>query len=125
MAWSYDGDPSASDLALVRYRIGDTSETGLATLTDEEIAFELDAAGSADAAVLPALDARLRLARNLVSSSSGTERVEAQQLWRQLQALRADLVADGYADPRATAGGGLSVLRQLIHPADADAVEPV
>ena len=41
MSFSYSGDPSASNLDEVRYRLGDTDSTN-PLLTDEEIQFQID-----------------------------------------------------------------------------------
>lgn len=41
MSFSYSGDPAASDLDEVRYRLGDTDSSN-PLLTDEEIQFQID-----------------------------------------------------------------------------------
>lgn len=49
MAWTYSGDPSQSDLDMVRWLVGDTDKTDQLAL-DEEIDAALDRYGSPDRA---------------------------------------------------------------------------
>ena len=55
MTFTYDGDPSATDVEFVRFYLQDTVSTA-AIFTDEEISFEISEAGSKKAACVSLID---------------------------------------------------------------------
>jgi hypothetical protein len=96
VAFTYNLDTDAGQL---RFIIGDTTELGQCVLTDEEVDFLLTRYGSVNAAVIPAVDARIAKASTAVDYQSGAEEEKRAALMAQLRTLRRDLVAQGYPVP--------------------------
>jgi len=97
MSWTYSGDPSASDLDMVRWLIGDTDERNQEQ-SDEEITAALTMGSSVIGAAVLALDALIARYSHLVDyawsgdlSESGSQRVP------QLRRRRTDLLSGVYS----------------------------
>lgn len=86
MSWSYSGDPSSSDLDLVRFLIGDT-DTNDQQVTDEEINYMLGIYGSPYAAAYNlCVNLMAKYARQ-VDYTIGPESVKASQRYKNYQSL--------------------------------------
>jgi len=103
MAWSYSGDPSASDLDEVRWWIGDT-DTDEQQLSDAEINFAIDTTGNnkrAAAWCARALKAKYSREVNIRTGAAGEFRIDLAGLARAYGEL-ADYLewsVDAYAAP--------------------------
>lgn len=98
-------DPSqlaTSAIYRVRRMIGDVPPVMM--LDDDEIAYELVMRGGDAAwadAVIPCLDVMIARSSSQVNMSAGAVREDAGARAAGLRRLRAELVSDGYTDPRA------------------------
>lgn len=93
MAWSYSGDPSTSDLDLVRFLCGDTEED-MPLLTNEEITYLLSTKGSPQKAAQSCCERILAKLAREVDYTIGPERVEASQRLANYKELLKTLKAD-------------------------------
>lgn len=94
MAWSYSGDPKASDLDKVRFTIGDTDEQA-PLLSDEEIQYLLEIVG--DDTLKASIKAVNRIIAKLareVDYSIGPESVKVSQRLKNYRALLRELKND-------------------------------
>lgn len=97
MSWSYSGDPSASDLDMVRWLIGDTDERNQEQ-SDEEIAAALTMGSTVIGAAVLALDALIARYSHLVDYAwSGDLSESASQRVPQLRQRRTDLLSGVYS----------------------------
>lgn len=97
MSWSYSGDPSASDLDMVRWLIGDTDERNQEQ-SDEEIAAALTMGSTVIGAAVLALDALIARYSHLVDYAwSGDYSESASQRVDQLRRRRTDLLSGTYS----------------------------
>jgi len=95
VSWSYSGDPSASDLDMVRWLMGDTDENHQ-EVSNEEIDAALGMAASTTGAAVLVLDALIARYSFQVDYSWGGEFQEsASQRVEQLRKRRAELAAGG------------------------------
>ena len=80
MAFTYSGNPAANPIDLLRFLVGDTV-AGVALLGDQEILYLIATHGTAQAAVIPALRAMLRLC--LHDTIVGADGITKDLRWRQ------------------------------------------
>jgi len=120
--WTYDGDPTASDTAAVRFAVGDTDTTDQ-LLSDEEIAYLLTEYGTVTAAAVSACEALAAKFARQVDRQVGNLRLSSSQRAAQFRELaatlrrRAALTATPYA-------GGLTYTDKDARAADTDRVKP-
>ena len=132
MAWNYSGDPSASDLDWVRFRIGDTLPDD-PQLTDAEINALLTQYGGTLSAAYEAAKRLAALYSRRVDTSVGDSRSEslsqrqaaykalADELEREVAIFGGGGSGGGGGGIRAT---GLSLTRRATVRADTDRVQP-
>lgn len=126
MAWNYSGNPSASDLDWVRFRIGDTLSDDQ-QLSDEEINSLLTQYGTALKAAYEAAKRLKALYARRVDNSVGDSRSESLS---QRQAHYTELAAEIELEINETdAGGGVritgaSLARRKTVREDTDRVQP-
>lgn len=125
MSWTYDGDPSASALAYVRFLIGDTDTTDQ-QLTDEEINYILSI--NSDNAWQSAIQCAQTLGakyQRRADSQVGDLRISASQIakgyWDMAKRLQSDPVAAAGVAPYA---GGISVADKDANRQETDRVPP-
>lgn len=122
MTFTYNGDPTASDTAAVRFAIGDTDVSDQ-LMTDEEIAYLLTDS-TVTAASIAACEALAAKFARQVDRSVGNLSLSSSQRAKQFTELAATLrKRTGYlARPYA---GGISVADKETRDLDADRVKPV
>lgn len=95
MAWTYSGDPSASDRDHVRFLIGDV-DSSEQLLTDEEIAFALTEEPAPRLAAASCCDAIVAKWSRQVDTGMLSLNVNASQRIQNYRTLAAKLRADHY-----------------------------
>ena len=90
MTFTYAGDPAASDLAAVRFKIQDTDSND-PLLTDEEIEFAIDGTGSVDKAAASCARALAFKFARLANRAMGSLRVDYNGRASTYAALAAEL----------------------------------
>lgn len=96
MAWTYSGDPAASERDALRYRIGDT-EPADPLRTDEELDYELAIGGGVTLAAARACDGLMAKFARLCDVSDGDVSVRYGQKAEHYAALAATLRAEAGA----------------------------
>ncbi len=123
MAWTYSGDPAASDLDQVRFRIGDT-DTDDQQLQDAEINWaiaeetDLDLAAATSALAIAAKYARL------ADKEVGDLQIQYSQRQKHYQDLAKGLSADAAITNATPYAGGQSISDKQIDEDDVDNVKP-
>lgn len=93
MTWSYSGDPTKSDLDMVRFTIGDTEED-THRVTDEEIRAFLNLGKSVKETALICLQFMLVKLADECDYKIGPEQVTASQRYKQTKAIYDELDRD-------------------------------
>lgn len=126
MTWTYGGNPAASDLAAVRYLIGDTDSTN-PLQSDEELNWLISQQASVyDAAAAGSAALAAKFARQ-VSKTVGAMKLEAQQKYEHYHDLAADLRAQAgnlTSSLPMPSAPGLSIQTKRDRDADSDLVQP-
>jgi len=125
MSWTYSGDPSYSDLDLVRFLIGDTDTTAQ-QLTDEEILGAITIAGGVYPAAIMAVRQLASYYARRADKSVGDLSISYSQIAKNYRDLVGQLQTQaitlgGTAPPYA---GGISVSDKQIDEGDSDRVAP-
>lgn len=122
MSWSYQGDPSASDLDAVRYLTGETDETSQTT-QDEEINWQLTQEGGVYAAAAAVADALAGRFASKVDVRFGPSGVSNSQKATNYKKLATDL-RRRIGMRVAPYAGGISIADKTAREQEADRVLP-
>ena len=91
MTWTYDETALSTALYAVRLSIGDTSQTNLTTLQDEEIQFRIDNTGSVAGAAIECLRDRIAKVATLSDRQVASVSASRSQLVANLKDLMTEL----------------------------------
>lgn len=124
MAFTYDGDPAGSDLAALRFSIGDTDSNDQ-QFQDAELTYLLTTYGSVEKASVEAVTRLIAKYARLVDKAVGDLKMSYSQRVKQYKTLLAErrrelLLAKGGG----VVAGGLSKTRKRSVAQDTDRVEP-
>lgn len=121
--WSYSGDPSATQLDAVRFKLGDIVPSD-PLLTDAEINYCVSSEGSTNEAAIAAAKAVVAKYARLVSTTDDKISREYQQRVEHFQGLVKELMANRGKRTVGIFAGGISKANKRTYESDTDRVPP-